>query len=142
MYDDTDFETDSNTDKAASVAHSDSISLAFLFYVVTLSGIVAACVRMVIGNEFATWPTIWAVIGGCGAICWLTGQIMAYQRNRTVAGTMIGGAIGALLGVVAGLVTLIPAENYFDLLNAAFGGTLVLVAVMLVLTRFQRQPNL
>ena len=142
MYNDTDIETDSRSAKASPNSNSDSVSLAFLFYVMTLSGIVAACVRMVIGNEFATWPTIWAVVGGYGATCWLAGQIMAYQRHRTVAGTMIGGVVGALLGVVAGLITLIPAENYFDLLNAAFGGTLVLVVIMLILTRFQRQPNL
>ena len=74
----------SNTDDEP---QRDSVSLAFLFYVMTLSGILAACVRMVVFNEFATWPVVWGSLLAFGFLGLVAAQVLAFQNSGKFAGT-------------------------------------------------------
>ena len=137
------FETDSESLSASARTRSgDSVSLAFLFYIVTLAAIIAACAKLIIGNELATWPVVWTAAFVCALIGGILGTVFAYRQSRNVSGTSLGGILGAIVGILAGLVALIQPDRYLNLMGIAFGGSLILILMMLILARFQKQPNI
>lgn len=120
---------------------TDSVSLAFLFYLVTLAAIITACLNLIIGNKLATWPVVWTAGFVCAILGGILGTIFAYRQSRNVPGTSLGGILGAIVGIAAGLISLVEPSRFVSLMNIAFGGSMVLILSMLVMARFQNDPN-
>jgi hypothetical protein len=113
-----------------------SYPLAALFILIAACGILLALVVQVIRGVSVTRAgpgelVVAGALGTClGMILGMLVGIHHYQRLRGIA---MGGLSGALIGAVAGLVIMIPAENFAGLIAASLGGSLVLLLVGAVL---------
>ncbi len=112
------------------------ISIAMLFYVLTLAAIVASCAGRLSSDQEISKTTIaiCSIVGGAVgiAIGFLGGAFYFKSVKATLVGVFVGGAIG----VVAGVLTLLNDTHFLSNMTVAFGGCWLLVLSMLAKARF------
>lgn len=119
------------------VVHRNPISIAMLFYILTLAAIVAACLGRMSGDATATASALGAATaGGCffGLILGFLGGTFYF---KSVSASLIGVGVGATLGIVAGALTVIKEVNYVPMMTIAFSGCWLMIVVMLLGARWQ-----
>jgi hypothetical protein len=130
------------TDATASSTHRSDISnvsrsqnplsLAFLFYLVTLGAIISACLRPLSNNAGVTVQTLQTALGVLGVTGLLLGFLLGLFVFRRWLLALGGIFCGLCIGLLAGALTLISSENFFEvMLIAAAGGWLLIVAMCL-----------
>ncbi len=111
-------------------------TIALLFYVVTLGGIVSACLRTLIGNEFATARVLVTMLVAGAVFGLIFGAATGVIRFRTFAAALIGAGVGTVIGSLAGSLALVSGQHFSEIALTAFGGCWVLVLLMLAVARF------
>ena len=117
--------------------HRNPISIAMLFYVLTLAAIVAACLGRLSGDARVTYGTLGTAIGGGSFIGLLIGFLGGTFYFKSVKASLVGFAVGAILGTAAGALTLIREVNFVPMMTIAFSGCWLMVVVMLLAARWQ-----
>ena len=117
--------------------HRNPISIAMLFYVLTLAAIVAACLGRMSGDKGATYGAIGtAIASGCflGLVIGFLGGTFYF---KSVKASLVGFAVGAILGAVAGALTIIKEVHFVPIMTIAFSGCWLIVVVMLLAARWR-----
>lgn len=113
------------------------LSVALLFYIVTVSAIATACLRTLANNEFATWEAttqISIAVAGLGLVC---GVIAGFVYRTSGLDFFLLPVVGCVVGAFSGLLLLIDAKYFTEVLLLAFSGCWVLIVGMLLVARFQ-----
>ena len=123
---------------SASVESRSVVSLATMFYLVTIGAVFSACLRLLFIDDgptaeaYAKVAMVGVVLGtSVGSIC----CGFYYQQARQ---GMLGALVGGCLGAVYGLVSLIPIALFYELYLTAFAGCWLLIVLMLGMARFQK----
>ena len=112
------------------------ISIAMLFYVLTLAGILASCFGRLETNGSVTQTAItWALIIGSvtGTVLGMVGGAFYFRSAKAAVITLL---IGGVLGAAGGVLTLIREKHYLSILTIAFAGCWLLIVLMLLKARF------
>ncbi len=114
------------------------ISIAMLFYVLTLAAIVAACV----GKLSVTEGVTSTAVGAAAAVGSFVGLLIGFFGGsfyfKSYAAAFIGLGVGLMLGAVGGVLAMVQGEHFVSMLSIAFAGCWIVIVVMLVAARFQR----
>ena len=113
------------------------MSLALLFYLITLAAVLSACLQLLRGQDvprtaFLTYCVVGIVLGFV-----LGGAGGAFVTRRATA-TLIGSMLGLPLGGVAGVLALINHQRFEAAMIGAFCSCAVLIFCVLLATRFQK----
>ncbi len=118
------------------------ISIAFLFYLITLAAILSACMSTLVIGEAVTAQLLTRMIFVgifCGLLIGGLTGIFYYRGWKAIAfGTLLGSVIGAFAGALA----LIKNDNYMEIVWVAFLGSWFIIIAMLLTARFQKQVQL
>ena len=117
--------------------HRNPISIAMLFYVLTLSAIVAACLSRLSGDSRITYVSLGTAIAGGTFTGLLIGFLGGTFYFKSVRASLIGFGMGAIVGTVAGALTLIREANFIPLMAITFNGCWLMIVVMLFAARWQ-----
>ena len=118
------------------------LTMAMMFYVVTIGGIVSASMRSLSESAVATNESLVRLCSIGGAIGFTLGSALGFFIFRKSSALMAGGVIGTLVGTVAGGLALIETKNFLEISLLAFGGCWLLVVVMLLSARFNTGSSL
>ncbi len=122
---------------AASPDQQSPISVALMFYIVTMSAIAVACLRSVASNEFATWGATAQCIAGSGALGLISGVVSGFVYRSRGLDFFLMPIAGSVVGAFAGILLLVDVQHYLEILFVAFLGSWLLIATMLLATRLQ-----
>ena len=124
-----------------SLAHrpANPISIAMLFYVVTLAAILAACFRTVFSEKLATGNAVAAFLIAGGIVGFSVGSLEGFRRGGTSAWS--GPLIGLALGILWGPLAMIQSIHFASVIGLAFTGCGIMVVVMLVAARYFQTPS-
>lgn len=111
------------------------LTMAMLFYIVTIGGIVSASMRTLPGNAATTEESIAWLCGGGAVVGFILGSVLGFVIFRKSSTLMAGAAIGVVVGAMAGGLALVETKNFLEISLLAFGGCWLLVVVMLLSTR-------
>ncbi len=108
------------------------ITLAFLFYLVTVGGIISACLGTLAGNPAATRESLEMAMMVCGGIGMVIGFLLGLLRFRSWKLAAWGTLSGLFVGLIAAALTMISAEDFLQVnLIASIGGWLMIVVMCL-----------
>ncbi len=119
------------------VGSRNPISIAMLFYVLTLAGIVAACLSKLTGNEGLTFTVLGTAAAAGSFLGLLIGFFGGTFYFKSIKASFIGLGVGLLLGAVGGVLTAVREIHFLPMMLIAFSGCWLLVVVMLLGARFQ-----
>lgn len=114
------------------------LTMAMMFYLVTVGAIISASLRTLANNEAVTSFTLAVMLISGAVVGLLVGGCVGFLLFRNWIAVVAGISVGLLTGTVAGALTLVNAENFAELVSIAFGGCWLLVGVMLVAARFRK----
>jgi hypothetical protein len=117
--------------------HRNPISIAMLFYVLTLAAILAACLGRMSGDQGTTYGALAAAIASGSFLGLVIGFLGGTFYFKSVKASLVGFAVGAILGGVAGALTIIKEVNFVPMMTIAFSGCWLMVVVMLLAARWQ-----
>lgn len=123
--------------QAPSAEHRNPISIAMLFYVLTLAAIVAACLGRMSGDQAATYGVLGAAIASGSFLGLVIGFLGGTFYFKSVKAALVGFGVGTILGSVAGALMVIKEVNYVPMMTIAFSGCWLMVVVMLLAARWQ-----
>ena len=115
------------------------ISIAFLFYLVTLAAILSACLRTLVGSESTTGPIIVRMVFVGISIGLAAGGLAGGLFYRGWLSITLGTIVGTLAGAIAGGLALIPLDRFVEISWIAFFGCWIIIVVILVTARLQPQ---
>ncbi|MCA9192471.1 MAG: hypothetical protein KDB03_11940 [Planctomycetales bacterium] len=118
---------------ATSHAPRTGFSLAWLFYLITICAILAACIRpTIIDRESLSVGIVTLAFVVGSQIGWLFGWFYAWHRQwRKWRGVLVGGFVG----MMAGPVTLNPVESFPYVATTALVGTWLILMLLFVFIR-------
>ena len=125
------------TRRAMLTEHRNPISIAMLFYVLTLAAIIAACLGRLSGDDHVTYGSLGAAIVGGSFIGLLIGFLGGTFVFKSVKASLVGFGVGTILGAVAGALTIIREADFVPIMTIAFSGCWIVVVVMLLAARWQ-----
>lgn len=117
--------------------HRNPITIAMLFYVLTLAAIIAACLGRLSGDDRATYGTLGAAIVSGSFIGLLIGFLGGTFYFKSVKAALVGFGVGAALGAVAGALTIIREVNFVPMMTISFSGCWLMIVVLLLTARWQ-----
>ncbi len=117
--------------------HRNPISLAMLFYVLTLAAIVAACLGRLSSDKNLTSQTLGAAIASGTFVGLMIGFLGGTFYFKSVKASLVGVVVGVILGTAAGALTVIREVNYMPMMAIAYSGCWLLMVVMLFAARWQ-----
>lgn len=120
-------------------AQRNPISIALLFYVVTLAAIVAASLGRLSSDELVTIRSLLVMI--------LTGSILGLCLGfatglfyfKSLKGMLIGMGVGLIMGAGAGALALVSHHHFLANMTIAFAGCWIVILMMLATARYQAQ---
>lgn len=113
------------------------VSIAFMFYLVTIGAIISACLRTLsLDGAITTRWVLTVVFIGIVAGLIAGGLIGAFYFKRWIA-VMIGTLVGPGVGAVAGTLTLVDIDHYLEIALVSFVGCWLMIIIMLAAARFQ-----
>jgi hypothetical protein len=113
------------------------LSIAMLFYILTLAAIVAACLGKLSVTEGVTRSTVVAAVVVGSVVGLLVGSLGGGFYFSSIKAALIGLVVGLFLGAVGGALTIITGEHSLEMLTIAFAGCWLIIVLMLVAARFQ-----
>ena len=117
--------------------HRNPISIAMMFYVLTLAAIVAACLSRLSGDVRVTYVSLGTAIAGGSFTGLLIGFLGGTFYFKSVRASLIGVVVGAILGAIAGALTVIREVNFVPMMTIAFSGCWLMIVAMLLAARWQ-----
>ncbi len=126
------------SDSSSKQDQESPISVALLFYLVTISGIAAACVRSLTTSEFATWSATAQSGIGAGLFGLVSGIVAGFVYRSRGLDFFIMPIVGTIVGVFSGLLLLVGVEHFYGIVFNAFVGSWLLIVFMLVAARLQK----
>ena len=118
------------------------ISIAFLFYLITLAAILSACLRTLVIDETVTGQLLTRMIFICIASGLLVGGLTGTFYYRGWKAIAFGTMVGTVIGACAGALALIKNDRYMEIVWVAFLGSWFIIIAMLLTARFQKQVQL
>lgn len=125
--------------KTLPVVHRNPISIAMMFYMLTLAAIVAACLGRLSGDDSVTFGALGTSIAAGSFTGLLIGFLGGTFYFKSVRVSLTGLGVGAVLGSVAGALTLIREENFIPMMTVAFSGCWLMIVVILLAARWRVQ---
>ncbi|GAB5405963.1 MAG: hypothetical protein Aurels2KO_41940 [Aureliella sp.] len=113
------------------------ISVALLFYLVTISGIAAACVRSLTTSEFATWTATAQCAIGTGLFGMVSGIVAGFVYRSRGLDFFLMPIVGSIVGAFSGLLLLVSVDQFYEVVITAFLGCWLLIVCMLVAARLR-----
>lgn len=114
------------------------LTITLLFYIVTMGGIVSACLATLGGNENVTVLAVAAALGVGATIGVVLGIFVGLFYFRRVRDCGVGAGVGAGVGLVAGGLSLVSSEDYWTVATLSFFGCWLLALLMLTSARFRK----
>lgn len=115
------------------------LTIAFLFYVVTLGAILSASLRTLVGDEQAT-SGAFGVAFSLGAMLGIVAGLgLGFFYFRSAMASGMGLIAGILTGLVAGAISLVDSRHFVEISTLTFVGCWVLVLCMAFSARFKRE---
>ena len=129
----------STVDLAGSSIHGqrNPLSIALLFYLVTVGGILSACLRSLVSSEVATTQSLTRLLVSGAIVGFFGGGGLGFFYFRSSRAGMMASALGLVIGIVAGALALVEGKFFLELLLLGFAGSWLLIVVMLLSARFQ-----
>jgi hypothetical protein len=118
-------------------AHRNPISIAMLFYILTLAAIIAACLGRLSGDARVTYNSLGTAIAGGTFIGLLIGFLSGTFYFKSVKASLVGVGVGAILGTVAGALTIIRDADFVPMMTVTFSGCWLMIVIMLLAARWQ-----
>lgn len=112
------------------------ITLAFLFYLLTLGGIISACLRLVTANPAATREALGTSVTAGGIAVSLLAAFLALVRGQSWPAALLTTLAGLALGFIAGGLTLVSPTSFATLISIAFAGCWLIIASMCLTARY------
>ncbi len=116
------------------------LTLAFLFYLVTIGAVLSACLRPLSADGALTTQSLTLAIvigGGAGStIGFLIGLVWVRSQWLALVGLFCGLAVGAIAGALA----LVRSEHFLELVWIALGGSWLIVLTICLAARFSKSP--
>lgn len=125
------------TPRAATSQHRNPISIAMMFYILTLAAILAACLGRMSNDTKISTGSLTASIEAGSFLGLVIGVLGGAFYFKSAKATAIGAATGALLGTVAGPLTIIGESNFSTMMTITYCGCWLLMVVMLLAARWQ-----
>ncbi|MCA9131612.1 MAG: hypothetical protein KDA45_00585 [Planctomycetales bacterium] len=113
-----------------------SITLGYLFYMVTLGAILAACLRPVAHSQWVTGQSLTLLIANGIGLGVFVGVLLGRFYFHSMLAVGLGVGLGLLVGSIAGALALIAATEFNQLALLAFGGGWLIVLFMSLVARF------
>ena len=117
--------------------HRNPISIAMMFYLLTLAGIVAASIGRISQQEVSSKNLVVASIAGGCFLGLVLGFCSGSLYHRSVKAALVGSVVGTIIGAVAGALTIIHHEHFVQTMSTAFLGCWLILCTMLVAARWQ-----
>ncbi len=117
--------------------HRNPISIAMMFYILTLAAIIAACLGRLTGDSRVTYGVMGTALGSGAFVGLCIGFLGGTFYFKSVQASLIGFAVGAVLGTVAGVLTLVREVNYLPMMAITFSGCWLVIVVMLLAAKWQ-----
>ncbi|MEM7557817.1 MAG: hypothetical protein AAF394_01715 [Planctomycetota bacterium] len=114
------------------------LTITLLFYIVTMGGIVSACLATLSGNENVTVLALAAALGVGATIGIMLGVFVGLFYFRRVRDCGVSAVVGAGVGLVAGGLSLVSSEDYWTVASLSFVGCWLLALLMLASARFRK----
>ncbi|MEM8735107.1 MAG: hypothetical protein AAGG44_12830 [Planctomycetota bacterium] len=113
------------------------LNIGFLFQVVSLGGIVAACLRTLVTEDAVTEASLGRLLafGMTGGL--FVGGLLSYYYFKSKGYGLVGSVAGVGVGAVAAALTMVRAESFFEVAIIAFAGSWILVVAMLAASRWR-----
>ena len=115
------------------------LTLAMLFYVVTLGAIVSACLRSLVGDNQVTSVSMTWMIGAGVVVGSVGGAIFGRLYLRQFRAGALGVFLGAIVGGLSSALAMVNGENFTEIMTVTFVGCWLLVVVMMVSSHFRPQ---
>lgn len=113
------------------------INIGFLFQVVSLGGILAACLRTLVGEDAVTGESIGRLLGIGMTAGLLFGGFLGFYYFKSKGYGLVCSVAGVAVGAVSGALTLVRAEFFLEVATIAFAGSWILIVVMLAASRWR-----
>ncbi len=118
-------------------AEGSPLSVALLFYIMTLCAIAVACIRTLATNEYATWSVTLASAAIAGLLGLLSGIVAGLVYRSRGLDFFLFPVVGIILGAFAGLLLIVDVKHFLDIMTVAFVGSWTLIVMMLYVARKQ-----
>ncbi len=122
-------------------SHRNPISIALLFYLVTLAAIVAASLGRLSSDEFLTTQALWVSIVAGAVIGSMIGIVVGLTYLKSGKAAVAGLSVGLVLGCVAGALALVNTQHFLSNMAIAFGGGWLVILMILMTTRNQARTQ-
>ncbi len=130
---DTDFEF---SRPQRGVQQRNPVTVALLFYVVTVGAILSACLRTLVGDDTLTGESLQRVVLIGIVVGLLSGGILGFYVIKGRLSAVVASSIGILVGAIAGGLSLVQSKYFYEITLIAFAGCWLLIVVMLLSARF------
>jgi hypothetical protein len=112
------------------------ITVALMFYVVTLGGIISACLRTLVGNESLTEASLqWVVLAGI-VIGLISGGAIGFYVIKGRKAAVVSSCMGIVVGALAGGLAMVQGTHFVEIATISFIGCWLLISVMLLSARY------
>ncbi|MEZ6133733.1 MAG: hypothetical protein R3C53_02370 [Pirellulaceae bacterium] len=118
------------------------VSIAFLFYLVTLAAIISACLRTLFVSENVTSQLVVALVSGGTLLGLICGGSVGFFYLKTILAGVVGMLVGACVGALAGCLALVQHSHFAEVSLTAYLGCWLLICVMLVVARNRNDQQL
>lgn len=109
-----------------------------MFYIVTVGGILSACLRTLVGSPVLTGESLQRLILAGIVVGWVSGLLLGLYVIRGRLAAVLCSCVGILVGAVAGALALVRAEYFGEIAAIAFFGCWIMVLAMLISARFAK----
>ncbi|MFN3192405.1 MAG: hypothetical protein ACE361_17975 [Aureliella sp.] len=121
---------------AASISRH-PMNIGFLFQVVSLGGIMAACLRSLVGEDAVTGESLTRLLAIGMTVGLFVGCFLGFYYFKSSGYGLVGSAAGVAVGAVAASLTLVRAEYFLEVASIAFAGSWILIVAMLAASRWR-----
>ena len=115
------------------------ITMATLFYIVTLGAILSASLRPLVGNDQVTSGSLGIAFSLAAIVGILSGMGLGCFYFRRPLAIGLGLIAGILAGLMAGALSLVDSQHFVEISALTFGGCWVLVLCMAFSARFSKE---
>jgi hypothetical protein len=113
------------------------LNIAFLFHALSASAILAACLRLLVGDDSVTQESAQRLFVGGVCMGLLIGTGLGFYYFRSKSYGFFCALAGLVVGGVAGMLALIRSAYFMEVMGLAFVGGWILVLAMLLAARYR-----
>lgn len=113
------------------------VSIAFMFYLITLAAILSACLRTLVIDESVSGELLTRMIFIGILIGLLSGGLAGIFYFRGWKAITLGTIVGSVVGALAGCLSLVSNAHFGEIMWVSFFGCWLIILALLLTTRFQ-----